>query len=94
METEVKSEKWVGFAWCEDDVFLRASDHVLQDYAVFLSRGSRVPDAGGARILVAWVTGLVGKAKAVSSRLTWTAWVQFPPFPLHNLPALLMSSIN
>jgi hypothetical protein len=38
--------------------------------------------------------GLVGKAKAVSSHLTWTAWVQFPPFPRHSLPALLMSSIN
>jgi hypothetical protein len=25
--------------------------------------------------------GLVGKAKAGSSRLTWTAWVQFPAFP-------------
>ncbi len=24
--------------------------------------------------------GLVGKAKAVSSRLTWSAWVQFLPF--------------
>ncbi len=38
--------------------------------------------------------GLVGKAKAGSSRLTWTAWVQFPPFPRRSLPALLMSSIN
>ncbi len=25
--------------------------------------------------------GLVGQAKAGSSRLTWTAWVPFPPFP-------------
>ncbi len=25
--------------------------------------------------------GSVGKAKAGYSRLTWTAWVQFPPFP-------------
>ncbi len=38
--------------------------------------------------------GLVGKAKAGSSLLTWTAWVQFPPFPQRSLPALLMSSVN
>jgi hypothetical protein len=25
--------------------------------------------------------GLVGNAKHCSSHLTWTAWVQFPPFP-------------
>jgi hypothetical protein len=32
--------------------------------------------------------GLVGKAAAGTSRLTWTAWVRFPPFPRRSLPAL------
>ncbi len=30
--------------------------------------------------------GLVRKAKAVSSCLTWTVWVWFPPFPQRRLP--------
>ncbi len=34
-----------------------------------------------ANICFAQPLGLVGKAKAGSSRLTWTAWVQFQPFP-------------
>jgi hypothetical protein len=38
--------------------------------------------------------GLVGQVKEGSSCLTWTAWVQFLPFPQRSLPALLMGSIN
>ncbi len=60
---------------------------------LLLERGAEVNKAGKVR---GWYNplGLVGKAKAGSSRLTWTVWVQFPPFPQRILPALLMSSIN
>jgi hypothetical protein len=37
--------------------------------------------------------GLIGKAEAGSCRLTWTAWVQFQPFP-QRMPALLIISIT
>jgi hypothetical protein len=45
--------------------------------------------------------GLVGKAKAVSSRLTWTVWVnnfnsqrEFPAIPRRKLPDLMIISTN
>ncbi len=38
--------------------------------------------------------GLVGKAKAGSSCLTWTVWVLFLPFSRRRVPALLIISIN
>ncbi len=38
--------------------------------------------------------GLVGKEKAGSLRLTWTAWVQFQPLLRRRLPALLIISRN
>ncbi len=37
---------------------------------------------------------VVQQVKVGSSNVTWTAWVQFQPFPQHKLLALLAISIN